>query len=593
MSGNRKLPLSAMFATLAILLGLVVHATYLARVGADAVYMDTLRLLWQWSEFRQGNLSLLQLWGQQGSPHSGLLFQALLAANAAWFGLDALLANRATGLVIAAVAALLCAAYLSDARRMQAPPSAIVVAVVVLAVTGLCFSLSGFELLTLDLGLGLWVKNLLVFILFLAHAWTLRNDRGPGLGAALLLSAYGLAVVVLCAMGWSYAMVGAILAVQALHHLAMRRLPAPTQLVLPLVLLSALLAVTVGKRLLFGGGEESAAALRSDMPGQLLLSLASTFVNAEAAARLALPTALLLLLGALLAIAFVAAALIRVRDRRASLMPVHLIAYASLCALSFVLARGAEGDQMVMASRYHMDLFPGLVGTVWILSMRSQGLSPSGRRATIALAGSLLLLAAVLQAGQFAVEWKTAPYRKAVFEAMNDALRDGVPDQAAADLLQAPLGDARNAVAVMRRERLAVFRGQQAMPAAGGVACSTDWRMGEGWHAPEAGGTWSSAQATFTVPACSCGYRASLLLPEGHLERDVTIDGPADAGALLARRLLPGQAVEVVVPASVHAQHYVLRVSPTTVPVAAGINADTRTLGVYMGKPLVVCAASR
>lgn len=592
MSGNRKLPLSAMFVALAILLGLVVHATYLARAGADAVYMDTLRLLWQWSEFRQGNLSLLQLWGQQGSPHSGLLFQALLAANAAWFGLDALLANRATGLVIAAVAALLCAAYLSDARRMQVPPSRIVVAVVVLAVTGLCFSLSGFELLTLDLGLGLWVKNLLVFILFLAHAWTLRNDRGPGLAAAPL-SAYGLVVVVLCAMGWSYAMVGAILAVQALHHLAMRRLPAPTQLVLPLVLLSALLAVTIGKRLLFGGGEESAAALRSDMPRQLLLSLASTFVNAEAAARLALPTALLLLLGVLLAIAFVAATLIRVRDRRASLMPVHLIAYASLCALSFVLARGAEGDQMVMASRYHMDLFPGLIGTVWILSMRSQGLSPSGRRATIALAGSLLLLTAVLQASQFAVEWKTAPYRKAVFQAMKDALRNGVPDQAAADLLQAPLSDARNAVAVMRRERLGVFRGQQAIPTAGGGACSTNWRMDEGWHAPEAGGTWSSAQASFTVPACGCRYRASVLLPEGHVERDVTIDGPAGAGALPARRLLPGHAMEVVIPASVNAQRYVLRVSPTTVPAAAGMNADTRTLGVYMGKPWVECAASR
>lgn len=581
------------FAALAILLGLVLHAAYLARAGADAVYMDTLRLLWQWSEFRQGSLSLLQLWGQQGSPHSGLLFQSLLAANAAWFGLDALLANQATGFVIAAAATLLCATYLSDARRAEASSSRAWAAVVVLVVTCLCFSLSGFELLTLDLGLGLWLKNLLVFILFLAHAWTLRDDRGPGPAALVLLCAYGLFVVVLCAMGWSYAMVGAILAVQMLHHLVTRRWPTLAQMILPLVLLLALLVVTVGKRLLFGGSEESAAALRLDIPRQLLLSLASTFVNAEAAARLGLPAAALLLLGALLAIAFVIAALVRLSDRRASLMPVHLIFYASLCALSFVLARGAEGDQMVMASRYHMDIFPGLVGTVWILSMAARDALQPRRRVAIALAGGLVLLTAALQAGQFVVEWRAAPYRKVVFQAMSQALRDGVPDQAAATLLQAPLTDARNAVTVMRRERLAVFRGQSAAHEEGAAACSTGWRLGEGWHAPEAGGTWSSAQAAFTVPACSCDYRVSLLLPEGHAERDVTIDGQPGVTTLLTRRLLPGQAVDVSIPSSANAEHYVLRVSRTTVPAEAAINGDTRALGVYMGMPLVVCAISR
>jgi len=594
MIGSRQHALFVVFAALAILLGLALHAAYLARAGADAVYMDTLRLLWQWSEFRQGNLSLLQLWGQQGSPHSGLLFQSLLAANAKWFDLDALLANRATGAVIAVVAMLFCTAYSSDARRAGASSSRGWAAVVILVVTGLCFSLSGFELLTLDLGLGLWLKNLLIFTLFLAHAWTLRDDRGPGPGMALLLSAYGAAVVVLCAMGWSYAMVGAILGVQALHHLATRRLPAPAQLILPLVLLLTLLAVTVGKRLVFGGSEEGAAALRLDIPRQLLLSLASTFVNAEAAARLALPAALLLMLGALLAVGFVVAVLVRVRDRRASLMPVHLIAYASLCALSFVLARGAEGDQMVMASRYHMDIFPGLVGTVWILSMSSRDVLQPGRRVATALAASLVLLAAGLQAGQFAVEWKAAPYRKAVFQAMNDALRDGVPDQAAADLLQAPLTDARNAVTVMRREHLAVFRDQHGMPADGTAACSTNWKMGEGWQAPEAGGRWSSAQAVFTVAPCGCDYRVRLLLPEGHAGRDVAIvDAQGGARVLMAQRLLPGQAVEVIIPPSANAERYVLRVSRVTVPAEAGINSDTRALGVYMGMPAVACAVAR
>ena len=77
----------AWVALLATVLGLSVHALYITRAGADAVYMDTLRLLWQWSEFRHGRLPLLDWWGQQGTAHSGLIFQTVLAANASWFRL--------------------------------------------------------------------------------------------------------------------------------------------------------------------------------------------------------------------------------------------------------------------------------------------------------------------------------------------------------------------------------------------------------------------------------------------------------------------------------------------------------------------------
>ena len=175
-------------ATLAVGLGLAVHAAYIDRAGANAVYMDTLRLLWQWSEFRDGNLSLLALWGQGGGAHSGLLFQSVLAANVSWFGLDPLLANRSTGGVMAVVALLLLASYAIDLRRSDRNVPVLSQVMVILAVAGLCFSLAGFELMTLDLGLGLWLKNLLIFVLFLAHAETLRRGKVPSLTTSFALA---------------------------------------------------------------------------------------------------------------------------------------------------------------------------------------------------------------------------------------------------------------------------------------------------------------------------------------------------------------------------------------------------------------------
>lgn len=577
---------------LAVAFGLLVHALYIARAGADAVYMDSLRLLWQWSEVQQGRMSWLAFWGQHGSPHSGLLTQLLLAANATWFGLDAQLANRLTGLVIAAVALLLGLAYAQDLRRAGRAHATALAMLVALLLVALCFSLSGFELLTLDMGLGLWLKNLLVFALFLGHARTLRAE--VSWAGTLALSAYGALVVAFCAMGWAYAAVGAVVVVQALHHGAARKWPTPAQALLPLTLLATLLAVVLLKRAVFQVAEEGSAALQLDSLRQWLLALASTLLNADAVARFGLPGAWLAVLGAVLALGYVIAGAVRLLDPRASLLPVHLIAYAALCAASFVLARGGNGDAAVMASRYHMDIFPGVVGVLWVLSMPAAGRLRPGRRAACLGVGVLALLVLLFQAAQLRLEWQAAPYRKAIFAAMNEALRAGVPDAAAADLLQAPMADARNAAALMRREQLGVFRGarQQRSPMASLPACSSQWRLGEGWYPSEPDGTWSATQATFEVPPCACEYRVMLYLPAHFPARSVTVaDGLSPALPALA--LVPGMGSELVLPASTQARRYRLTTSRGTLPLRDGLGGDARELGVYMGVPHARCAAGR
>ncbi len=579
-------------ATLAVGLGLAVHAAYIDRAGANAVYMDTLRLLWQWSEFRDGNLSLLALWGQGGGAHSGLLFQSVLAANVSWFGLDPLLANRSTGVVMAVVALLLLASYAIDLRRSDRNVPVLSQVMVILAVAGLCFSLAGFELMTLDLGLGLWLKNLLIFVLFLAHAETLRRGKVPSLTTSFALAGYGVFVILFCAMGWSYAVIGAIVGVQLLHHLSVRRWPDVRQALLPLALLGGQLAVTLGKRMHFGHADEANVTIGADTLRQWLLSLSSTFVNAEAAAKLGLSTHLLMALGGLLAIGFALATVLRLRDRSASLMPLHLIAYASLCALSFVVARGALGDDAVMASRYHMDVLPGFVGLLWVVSMSGRS-GEASRRNSFGAVAVLFLMLAVFQARQASIEWATAPYRKVSFVAINELLQAGVPDQKAADLLQAPIEDARRAVDVMRRDRLAVFRGSPGLSADEG-SCSREWRAGEGWYAQEGSGRWSSARAVFELAACACAYRIELFIPEGHAPRTVTVSTTSgDARPTARLELAPGLFTVLRLPEASEARQYRLVSSRTTIPAELGINQDVRALGVYMGPAHADCAVAK
>lgn len=575
---------------LAAALGLFGHALYITRAGADAVYMDSLRLLWQWFEVRQGRMSWLAFWGQYGSPHSGLLTQVLLAANATWFGLDAQLANRLTGVAIAAVALLLGMAYAADLRRAGRARATGLAVTVALVLVALCFSLSGFELLTLDMGLGLWLKNLLIFALFLGHSRTLRGEIS--VAGTWALSIGGALVVAFCAMGWAYAAVGAVVAVQALHHLAARKWPTPMQVLLPVTLLATLLAVVVLKRVVFDVAEEGSAALQWDSLRQWLLALASTFLNAEAVARFGLSGAWLALLGGVLALGYAVASGVRLLDARGSLLPVHLIAYAALCAASFVLVRGGNGDAAVMASRYHMDIFPGVVGVLWILSMPATGVLRPGRRTACLGTAGLALLVLSFQTAQLRLEWQAAPYRRAVFAAMNEALRAGVPDQAAATLLQAPLADARGAAALMRRGRLGAFRGARQLPIAARDACSSQWRLGKGWYPPEPGGTWSTTEATFEVPQCACEYRVTLFVPAHFPARSVKVAEEA-AVALPLLSLTPGVGTELVLPASARARRYLLTTSRGTSPARDGLGQDRRELGVYMGVPQARCMTER
>ena len=121
--------------------------------------------------------------------------QLFLWANVSLFDLDVLLANRLTGAVISAVAACLCISWMADMRHQPGAKRPWLNVVVVVTVAALCFSWAGYELLTLDLGLPLWTKNLAFVAFFCGHAHLLSaRSRCPAVWVVALVLAAPLIV---------------------------------------------------------------------------------------------------------------------------------------------------------------------------------------------------------------------------------------------------------------------------------------------------------------------------------------------------------------------------------------------------------------
>lgn len=563
------------------------HQAFVTRAHPDALYMDSLRLLYQLQEWQQGRLSFVELWGL-GSAHRGFINALALMANVRLFSLDVMLANRMTGVVVATVAFLL--AYRLDRepfwqRGRWHPRRGLWRAAAALAIAGLCFSWAGFELFTLDLGLPLWTKNLCFVLFFLAHDRLLRAQGSAGAGqawTALALAVAGVVIVMFVGMGWSYAYAGAVAGVQLLAAFHDLRGGRRTGLLLRCVPLLALLAA-LGWSLAQGGGGQgedghSFAKLFGTLPRMAELSLyalGAAWIGVETLAQRGVPLGLVPWLGAagLVAAACGIASRLRRGLYSGSLVPLYLVGYGVLTALSLAAARGDGGPMAVMASRYYMDVVLFLVGALWLWleALASGGRTSPAQPAAWAFLAFWLAVGAGL-ALTYDREWKATPYRADAFRAMNQALRAGVPDEAAARLLQSPLEHARLGAGILRERGLALF-------AAEGPGGGCEVRRAGGWHAAEPTGAWMDGAAVLAVPACGCALVADAYLPEGFAARRLRIEDGADVREIAMQ---PGQPARVAFPVLGGARQVRLSVSRTTVP-AAEIpgSGDQRRLGLF------------
>ena len=514
------------------------HQVYLQRAHPDALYMDSLRLLFQLDQWEAGKLSTLDFWGQ-GSSHRGFVNQLFLMGNVSLFSLDVLLVNRLTGAVTAVVALILIVAWCRDSRiHIRSSGDGLAAVAVSITVAGLCYSWAGFELFTLDLGLPLWVKNLCFVSFFCAHAYVLGGGPARPLLWSILLTLAAPVVVLVAGMGWNYAFIGATLAMQLLAFLPAWRGPGRWQGVLPCV------ALVVSMGVYLGSGTVTDAAVKADMlsldagtPLVSLYALGSTIGNPDAVAR-RVPSWIIAVAGAAILLAGLVFSLRWLRrGAPGSRLPLYLILYGALVAVSVTLARGADGAGGVMASRYYMDLVLGLIGVIWIAARELRTMQ-SHLLAAVML-WSMLAAVALTHLDTYRYEWGAGPFRALAFADMNRALLRAVPDENAAALLQSPLAHARHGVEVMRMRQLSVFAGHPELQCSG-----ADVTYGEGWHTPEQQGRWSKTRAELSLPAsCACDFVADLYVPEVFHPRRIEVS--RDARVLGQWVLQPGATTSV------------------------------------------------
>lgn len=573
----------------------IVHMVFLDRAHPDALYMDSLRLLYQIQEWQQGRMSFVELWGL-GSVHRGFINQIALLANVKFFSLDVLLANRLTGVVVALVAFILVFTFNRQARAAQ--PSMEDAGrrfVVSMIIVGLCFSWAGFELFTLDLGFPLWTKNLSFVLYFVAHSCYLaKTASGNGHGwATAALSITGSIIVLFVGMGWSYAFAGALVAMHALVVIDAVRSGSYRGMLgrsVPMLVVLASLAISLsqGDGGGNGGDEESFSRLLGSVPSMVVLvlhALGSSWTGVEVFNHHSIPLEVAAVLG-LFSLLVAVYGVWRRWSRglyTGSLLPFYLMAYGALTAASVAAARGEAGAGAVMASRYYMDLVLFQVGVIWLLAEDAGAWRYKSLAVNSLLIAYLALVIAAL-AVTFDKEWKTAPYRAANFEAMNRAILQGVPEEADAQLLQAPLDHARLGAKTMRDLHLGLF-----VDASEGSCDVGRVARLDGWSAPEDDAVWMAGHARMIVPPCGCDLVARLYLPAEFSKRALLVHGAS--GNVIEMMISPGEEASLALPASPTASDWEISVSQTTVP-ARDLpgGQDVRELGVLWSRLEFLCS---
>jgi hypothetical protein len=572
------------------------HQIYVTRAHPDAVYMDSLRLVYQLEQWRQGQLSFLQLWGM-GAEHQGFINPILLLLNVRYFSFDVMLSNRLTGVVVALVAMVVLLNFnfriWKSSKEFPGTLLAVRVGISVL-LTMICFSWAGFELFTLDLGLPLWIKNLSFVTYFAAHAYyltmTARGWRPWVVGLGLTLA--GPVIVLMIGMGWSYAFVAAVLAVNLLvaaESISRRDVRTPLMKSAPAIAL--LLAQIAYLMASIGAGDVMAPHKKFSMllqiPGLLLYALGSGLIGVETIVNYPVLLHVLPYVsgGALAAAIMLVFARCRRELHSGSLLPVYLLGYGFLTALSVSAARGGGGALAVMASRYYMDIMLFYVGLIWLWYDSLERSLANKPYVSTVLFLALCLVVVMGQGLTNKREWVAAPYRAAAFNSMNQALLQGVPDQRAASLLQSPLENARKGDQVLLEHHLALYSNRSA------DACRADnVRYLSGWYARESQGVWMGRSAVMQIPACQCDLVSSIYLPSDFSERSLVV---SDSESRQTIELAPGKVEQLRISPSNVRRMLDISVSRTSMPsgLPDGVH-DVRDLGALWTSNAFACGGN-
>jgi len=541
---------------------------YMLKLHPVAVFMDTLRFLGYYDDSISGRHSIWSTWNQ--GQHRGILPQAVVYLNARYFGLSVFGCTALSGAFIGLTGFAIC---LEIARSGV---SRVMLAALSVLTFAALFSLSNWELYSVDVGVALFAKNL-SFVLF----WILLDRalrRGSRVAFALCIVTAPL-IVLLVAFGWSFAFVGAssfVALTAAWKTPGMRR----SVLIFAALLVSIVLYVVLGAIFptarLVPETPATAANFLHLIYGTVL-AVASVLVGRESVEVYGVPFALLAVAGvAMLAAAAYAVLGNLAKRRHDSIVANGLIVYALLDAASVAIARGMIDPRQAMAPRYFEDLSLLIIGIVWSIALLARDVRMPVRKSAVTLAAVLSVLFLLGQSATAADEWRKAPYRHESFAKMAAVTMSGPTTLADARLLQQPLDSAVRASAIQKRYGLGPFR---RIPCAAGPIIS-----GDGWYANDDGqGTWMGASSSVTIRNCSSEVRVRAYMPETFTARSATL--AVDGAQAKTVNIRPGTVADIDLPTTTTSQYVTVRISvdQTTIPAKAFPGSqDTRELGLLV-----------
>lgn len=542
---------------------------YMESLHPDVAFMDTLRFLSYFEASDRGQRSIWSTWNQ--GQHRGLLPQAFVYLNAKYFNFNIYYATLSAGLFLALTYFLVVLnVYRATAVHGGKVERFYFGAGTLLTVVAL-FSLSNWELYSLDVGSALFLKNL-IFIIFWFFLSKLLMGEASSVTACLVLVS-GPLIVMFVAFGWAFPFVGAslisVVVLTGYKDITRDRVIAYLLLLLILSLIAYVAAGATGALMGAPRNFDQKNASLLNFLYSIFFAFGSIFVGHETSSSYSSLVVLQIfgVICCIAAILLVFRHLGQSRPGKISFLPMAMLLYGLIDLVLVAFARGRFEPTSAMASRYFSDFCFIPIGLVWLTYLRwvgelNAGLSPVNRAVGTQLrwvAGMAIcfFLGQVLTSVH---EWKKAPYRNAAFNEMKQATLRAARGARDISILQAPIDVAIEGARVQRDYGFGVFSG---------LRCAFE---------PSDDG-WLSETRVLSLRNCGGDLRFDFYLPDRFPEKNVvvTVDG-------IARNILlrPGEASRLSVPAGGQ-QVYEISIAVDKMTKVSDVDptsSDNRSLGV-------------
>jgi hypothetical protein len=574
------------FFSLAICLAL--FQVYVALSSPQVPYMDTMLFIVQIDQIIQGEISWFDVYG--AGEHRGFIFPLVTAIEWGLWGLDARVSTALTGFVVAIIFYHWLKAFILSQQDSATgnQQQLLITAVIACLAAAIIASPAGFELWTLSLGFAQLLKNLLI-IIFL-YQLAIKKTWNQSVFGAVFYGVWGGVLILFATYGWSYPFLAAsffVLFATSLHGREYRKNAA---LVFGVMLLAQITYIYSGSGVFSNSSNASASDFPiANMINGFFYGAGTAFIGGESITKWALPLGIPIAFGVvLLSVCFFTLLITLMQQSPAKIFLGGMLVFALTVLAGVTFARGGVEFTNTGASRYFVDYVWLLLAPLAIIfTTHSFPLISTQRYRFIPLVKLLQLLKiimAVLLVGAvlghiatWIVEFKMAPYRVVVLEAMASVYRNGVQNNEDALLLQSPHSVAKRGVEVAQRYELAVLRNDEPHCTLKNAAYRGDW------YAPDSESNdarWMGKQGIIALSKCAAVVTIKGYLPENFSQRTLSI---VYGNKQQVITIAPGKEFLLRLDQmDLRRTMVTLQLDQITSPLQAGIGTDQRELGLLL-----------